>query len=276
MGIDAWKYYFKGYKNFILWQQGATGEESFLRHRNKIRRLVLNKIDCFVMKKAKFIFFVSDSLKTYYETYGKTMLGYKSYVMPCFNEELNEDIFEKKDYSKLSFCYVGSLAKWQCFDKIVDLFATIQKHHDVATLKVLTFEREKAEEVLLKKKIRNFVVKTVSKEEVKNELAECNYGFIIRDNIVVNNVSTPTKMSSYLCAGVIPIFSSCITDFTRVFNGFKYIISENNGVFIIPKRVDRKEVCEEFKTIFDTYYNKQKHIKNIIESFLKINLGEKK
>ena len=44
MGKDAFKYYFKGYRNFILWQQGATGAESYMRHSSKIRSGILNYI----------------------------------------------------------------------------------------------------------------------------------------------------------------------------------------------------------------------------------------
>ena len=45
MGKDAYKYYHKGYRNIVLWQQGATGEESYMRHSSKIRRFILNYME---------------------------------------------------------------------------------------------------------------------------------------------------------------------------------------------------------------------------------------
>ena len=35
MGTDAFKFYLKGYKRIILWQQGVTAEESFLRNHSR-------------------------------------------------------------------------------------------------------------------------------------------------------------------------------------------------------------------------------------------------
>lgn len=44
-------------------------------------------------------------------------------------------------------------------------------------------------------------------------LRDVKFGFVLRDDIAVNNVATPTKLSSYLSAGVIPIYSSALKDF---------------------------------------------------------------
>ena len=127
MGKDAFKYYFKGYRNFILWQQGTTGAESYMRHSSKIRSGILNYMDCFAMKKAKMIFYVSQYMQEYYEKLAHTSFSHRAYVMPCFNEVLDNDIFERKDYSKKVFTYVGSLDLWQCFNETVDIYAEIEK-----------------------------------------------------------------------------------------------------------------------------------------------------
>ena len=126
MGNDAFKYYLKGYHNIILWHQGATGAESYMRHRSKIRKFILNFMDCFVMKKAKMIFYVSHYMKEYYENLAHMSFSDKSYVMTCFNENLDVSVFEKKDYSKKVFTYVGSLDLWQCFNETVDIYAEIE------------------------------------------------------------------------------------------------------------------------------------------------------
>ena len=49
MGKDAFKFYLKGFKNFIIWQQGVTAEESFMRNHSKIRFNILNFMDCFTI-----------------------------------------------------------------------------------------------------------------------------------------------------------------------------------------------------------------------------------
>ena len=266
MGKDAFKYYFKGYKNFILWQQGATGAESYMRHSSKIRRAILNYMDCFVMKKAKMIFYVSQYMKEYYEKMAHTSFEHKAYVMPCFNETLDERIFDKKDYTKKTFTYVGSLDLWQCFNETVEIYAEIEKSIPDAFFKVLTFNTEKAETVIKEKGIKNYSVACVPKEQVKSELEGVTYGFIIRHDIDVNRVATPTKISSYLSAGVIPIYSACLDDFSRVSKDMKCTIGVRDitDVSMLLERIknmpDATTIRNEISELYNSYYNTRIHI----------------
>lgn len=271
MGKDAFKYYFKGYRNFILWQQGATGAESYMRHSSKIRSGILNYMDCFAMKKAKMIFYVSQYMQEYYEKLAHTSFSHKSYVMPCFNEVLDKDIFEKKDYSKKVFTYVGSLDLWQCFNETVDIYAEIEKRIPDAFFKVLTFNTEKAEEIIKEKNIKNYSVACVPKEQVKSELENATYGFIIRHDIEVNRVATPTKISSYLSAGVLPIYSTCLKDFHSKAHGkaFAYALNPEEDIegliHFINSGLDKENVQQEIEYLFNTYYSTENHKSCIVE-----------
>jgi len=271
MGKDAFKYYFKGYRNIILWQQGATGAESYMRHSSKIRSCILNYMDCFAMKKAKMIFYVSRYMQEYYEKLAHTSFNHKAYVMPCFNEVLDKEIFEKKDYSKKVFTYVGSLDLWQCFNETVGIFAEIEKRIPDAFFKVLTFNTDKAEEIIKGKNIKNYSVACVPKEQVKSELENATYGFIIRHDIEVNRVATPTKISSYLSAGVLPIYSTCLTDFHAQAHEktFAYALNPEEDIdgliHFINSGLDKEIVQQEIEDLFNTYYSTENHIKNIAE-----------
>ena len=271
MGKDAFKYYFKGYRNFILWQQGATGAESYMRHSSKIRSGILNYMDCFAMKKAKMIFYVSQYMQEYYEKLAHTSFSHKAYVMPCFNEVLDNDIFERKDYSKKVFTYVGSLDLWQCFNETVDIYAEIEKRIPNAFFKVLTFNTEKEEEIIRGKNIKNYSVACVPKEQVKSELENATYGFIIRHDIEVNRVATPTKISSYLSAGVLPIYSTCLKDFHSKAHGkaFAYALNPEEDIegliHFINSGLDKENVQQEIEYLFSTYYSTENHKSCIVE-----------
>lgn len=271
MGKDAFKYYFKGYRNFILWQQGATGAESFMRHSSKIRSGILNYMDCFAMKKAKMIFYVSQYMQEYYEKMAHTSFEHKAYVMPCFNEVLDKELLEKKDYSKKVFTYVGSLDLWQCFNETVDIYAEIEKRIPDVFFKVLTFNTEKAKEIIKAKNIKNYSVACVPKEQVKSELENATYGFIIRHDIEVNRVATPTKISSYLSAGVLPIYSTCLKDFHAQAHGkaFAYALNPKEDIDgliqFINSDLDKSLVQQEINDLFSTYYSTESHITNIVE-----------
>ena len=276
MSKDALKYYLHGYHNFAVWQQGATADESFMRNHSKIRRFVLNQIDIFCMKKAKFILFVSEYMRKHYERLSKRNYSNKSYVMPCFNEVLDEGLLFDKDYSKNVFTYVGSLDLWQCFRETAKLYVEIENRVENCFFKVLTFQVDEAKSILQEVGAKNYSVNCVPKEQVKNELKECTYGFIIREDSIVNRVATPTKISSYLSSGVIPIFSSCLKDFENSVKGMKcaYVVDNEDidGMvdFICEKR-DKKAICNDILTLFDGYYNKSSHtarIENLLRSVL--------
>lgn len=276
MGIDAFKYYFKGYHNFILWQQGATADESFMRNHSKLRYWILNKMDIFAMKKAKAILYVSEYMRQYYEKMGKCSFSNKSYIMPCFNEEYDERIYNEKDYTKKNFTYVGSLDLWQCFEQTATLYKQIEDAIPEAHFKVLTFDTANAERIIKDKGIKHYEVKCVPKEEVKNELKSVNYGFIIRDDNMVNRVATPTKISSYMSAGVIPVFSSCLMDFSALAKNLKYAksvedLSEkgvDDVINYVNQTTNKEEIKAEYKKVFNNYFGKQTHYQKL-QSILK-------
>lgn len=275
MGIDAFKYYWKGYKNFILWQQGATADESFMRNHSKLRHWILNKIDVFAMNKSQFVFYVSEYMRKHYEKLAGKSLKHKSYIMPCFNEIYDETIYKDKDYSKNIFTYVGSLALWQCFAQTATLYKQIEERIPNTLFKVLTFSVDEATRIIKEKGIKNYFVACVPKEQVKKELLETTYGFILREDNVVNRVATPTKFSSYLASGVIPLFSDCLNDFYQASKGYKYVksIPQNYDVqqiidFIVEVK-DPNEIKKEFYSLLTEHYSPSTHINNITKLFAK-------
>lgn len=276
MGIDAFKYYWKGHKNFILWQQGATADESYMRNHSKLRYWILNKIDTFAMKKARFILFVSEYMRMHYEKLSGESFSDKSYTMPCFNEEYDESVYKHKDYSKKVFTYVGSLDLWQCFDQTATLYKQIEERVPNTMFKVLTFSVDDAKRILKEKGVKNYVVACVPKEKVKQELLETTYGFILREDNMVNRVATPTKFSSYLAAGVIPIFSDCLRDFYNASKGCRYVMSipQNYDVqkiiAFVEKEIEKNEVKDEFHSLLNGHYSPVTHINNITRQLASI------
>ena len=125
---DAIKAKIYGYRNCILWVQGAWPEESFMRHNSLIRLKVLNIMERIAISKANSLLFVSLEMKNYLEK--KHHVKIKNYfIMPCFNERIHDDVFgEKEKYGRNSFCYIGGLSKWQCFDKIATIYKYIENN----------------------------------------------------------------------------------------------------------------------------------------------------
>lgn len=265
----------RGYFNIIYWFQGVTPEEDFLRKKSYIRFYALRLCEYITLKISKINLFVSDRLLSHYRNTFKLKLE-NSFIMPCFNVKgVDFNAFSESKYKQNTFCYVGSLSVWQCFPKTISLYKEIENADNTSFLKVFTSEKEKALDYLEQMGVKNFSVDFVKPEKLHESLSDCKFGFIIRDDILVNNVATPTKMSSYLSSGVIPIFSDCICDFKKYFSNYKYFVplsnNDNLNVNSLPLDVDILQIQNEYSHIYDTYYNENCYIlklSNAIKKFL--------
>lgn len=269
--IDAIKLYFKGRKKIIMWFQGVFSEESYLRHKSIGRKTILGRIEKFILKKSKIVIFVSEEMKRYYTERFQIDVNGKHYIMPCFNSNINKNSFMDDDkYRNNVFCYAGSLSIWQGFNKILECYKRIETlWPDNTKLLILTKERKEAEFLVKEANIKNYEIDYVSLEELPSVLGKAKFGFIIRDDIVVNRVSTPTKISTYMANGLIPIYSSCLVDFHKQISNNKYTINfdvenfEENIKYFINHDIQSEEIYEEYEGLFDTYYNADYHVYNI-------------
>ena len=260
-------------QTIYIWFQGILPEENLIMFKGfkKYFKFFYNRIlEKLALTYCKKIFFVSEAMHMHY----KKVYGYKGskhLIMPCFNQEISEECFKDEKYNNPSFVYAGNLAKWQCVDKTLELFKSIKANFPLATITLLTKEKEKALELAKEYGIRDITVKYVPYTELNTEMSKYKYGFLLREDNAVNNVATPTKMNSYMACGVIPVFSDVIGDFKYALSEVKYKISvssfddcindlkeiENNGV-------NSTEILKEYKRVFATYYSKDFYIDKII------------
>ena len=264
-------------QKIILWIQGITPEEALMPNEFKLklyfRKFALRIIEWYVLPKALFIFMVSNEMLRHYQR----IYNYKKsnhYIMPCFNQALNEWAFCIEKYEKPTFVYSGSLANWQCFTQTIQIYKQIEKAIPNSSLTILTKEQDKARIILEQYQISNYEVKYVHLTELSTELSKYKYGFLLREDIEINRVATPTKLNSYLAAGVIPIYSNVITDFREHLSSFKYLINiKNINDFVGCSRqiiqfeqsttINYKDVLTEYKAIFSQYYNREYYVNSI-------------
>ena len=138
---------------------------------------------------------------------------------------------------------------------------------------LLTKEKEKAISLCHKYGVKADI-KFVASSELQQVLGAYKYGFIVRDDIAVNNMATPTKMNSYMAAGVIPVYSDVINDFQTVFRDLKYVVSftgEEEALSKIKKietsGVDCGVIKSEYETVFGFYYSVDKYV-GLLSTFL--------
>lgn len=272
--IVAFRYRLKGFKRFIVWYQGVLPEESYMNNRSFFRAFLLGKIEKFFLKKSKMLFLVSDAMLDHYERKYNLSLKEKSIIMPCFNEtKVVEDAFDDKKYTENIFVYVGGLQSWQCFEQTTQLYAEIEKQAESNTkFYVYTFQKKAAEEIIKKYDIKNYTVDCVAKDVLSERIKKAKYGFVLRENNVVNNVATPTKFSNYLANGIIPIYSSALrsfADFDKK-NDLGLVCdldSQDEGVKKILLHMKLQNSAEQIRAkceyAFSVYYNAKMYMEEI-------------
>lgn len=211
----------------INWFQGITPEEIDLMFKEKWYRKIKvagrTYTEKFAITHSDFNIFVSEEMvKHYRDKYG--YIGNNYTVIPCFNSYYQENVFSQERYKKPSFVYAGNLDAWQCFERTVIIFKKIKGLLPDASLSVFTYQQEKAGQILKKNKVEANIC-CLPVDKLNQELQKYKYGFIVRDDIPVNHVATPTKLCNYVSSGLIPVFSNSLRTYSS-----NEMISDNNAI----------------------------------------------
>lgn len=107
------------------------------------------------------------------------------------------------------------------------------------------------------KLLSNMNVRSRSHEDVMNLYDRCHYGFVLRDDIVVNNVACPTKLIEYIEHDIIPILSTThIGDFSNM--GMRYILVDDFIEGRLPEESKRAEMAINNRQILEVFKQEYK------------------
>lgn len=247
---------FTSKKEIIFWVQGLIDDEDFLSKKNKLRHIAFNTIFKICLKISSKLVVVTNHmfevLKASYDC-----PEHRTYiVIPCKSRvKYNND---KKIINSL--CYIGGLSKWQNVDKILAFFNELSKRNNNYKLFIATFDHKTASILIdkfveIKYKNNITLVSVSSAIEVESFLSKMEFGFLIRDNIPLNNVASPIKLAEYLSCGVTPVMSKSLTEF------YIKLKSRDFGVFLdndydlgIEKLLNTKPSAEVAKECYNYIY----------------------
>ncbi|MEC3906301.1 hypothetical protein VOI54_04685 [Tamlana sp. 2201CG12-4] len=255
------------------WFQGVIPEESLMEKKQKHKYYILSMFEYLTLKFSHFNFFVSKKMyKHYKKKYNYN--GNNFFIMPCFNLEISKEI-KNKSFNK-SLVYAGSMAPWQKVESILTTYKELREIDADFNLTILTMDLDEAKKMIFNANLEDKVeCKCVELSYLQEELLKYKYGFLLRDDHVVNNVACPTKMNSYMASGVIPIYSETIGDFFEMFEKMKFSISikESYNYHKIASlihefecnRFNGEDLEIEYQSFFENYYNQHSYIKTIRE-----------
>lgn len=203
---------------------------------------------------------VTDSMRRYYHNkYPKSKFSSVKYSI--FPSHLTRDkVYSKDSLEKyVNIVYAGNLQKWQNTELMLEYISKIITI-DHYRFYILTGEIENMT-TLIEKHIgnhKNLQVLSVAPEELEKYYERAHYGFVLRDDIIVNQVACPTKLVEYMHYGLTPIvLSENVGDFYAM--GFEYVKLDQLHLLTARKSKINMEIIDKIKA-----ENKSKNF----ESFL--------
>jgi hypothetical protein len=191
----------------ILDFHGIVPEETKFNGK-RIKGIVWGFVERIAAKKVKKIIFVTESMRNYFiQKYNKSKA--EKYIIPILAKNALKDIQNTAEFSQnntVYFIYSGNIQKWQNIEQMLDF---IEKH-DRENYKYLILSREKhffesIVNIRFSKIKERFLVNSVDPSELPKYYSIAHYGFLLRDDHILNRVANPTKMLEYLFYGIIPI-----------------------------------------------------------------------
>lgn len=211
--------------------RGLASYEKWYVDKSRIKFIIFYILEFVAYRYSNHVSVVSHSLADFLnKKYGKKKSNVS--VIPCCIYK--KDIVDPDKIvgrSKLmKFVYVGSLTKWQKFKEILNLFMEINKNDQLTRLTIFTSEIEKAKKIV--KNYKMIDVQYKERKELLIELKNYHFGFLMRDNVIMNQVASPIKFAEYISCGLIPIISKNVGDYSKLVKNKKIglVLNEQNKI----------------------------------------------
>jgi len=249
-------------KNIYYWVQGSVPEESYLRHKSKLKYYILSIFEYLSLTVASQNIFVSTYMQEYLEQkFHKNFTN--SIIVPCISEFSYDGSLKEKD----SFVYIGGMSAWQRVDKMLKMFNQILQYKPKARLYIATLDTAIAKEEVAKYlDPKDFgsveVLSITNREKILFFLSTKEYGFLIREDIVVNNVSSPIKLAEYLSCGVNVIISDAVKSYAPMVEQQKAGISINIEDNIIEKLKGFQHSTVNSLNVYQQYFSREEQLKS--------------
>ena len=127
------------------------------------------------------------------------------------------------------FVYSGGLHKWQKVEESINVFEKYHNQYSNSKLLILTKDLEQLQQLLEnRQEIADAVIsKSLPFNLVPDYLNAADIAFLLRDNVVMNAVASPTKLAEYMACGL-PIISTEVAKKWVSPEAYKFIIFYND------------------------------------------------
>ncbi|MGJ1291962.1 hypothetical protein [Sphingobacterium multivorum] len=191
---------------YILDLHGVVPEENALVGL-KFRSSVFNKCEQLIFSKSNTtIITVTDSMREHFEKkYTGNKVKFIKYII--FPNNLKQYVGGVAAIdNKVHIVYSGNLQKWQNIDLMLDTMENMMRNKNYV-FHLLTGESEELNRLVLERigHSERISIRSLHPSQLGEVYSQCHYGFVLRDDIIVNNVACPTKIIEYMNYGIVPI-----------------------------------------------------------------------
>lgn len=225
-------------KRYILDLHGVVPEELVMQ--GKIfKSKIFNIVERILFKKIDIAIAVTNAMANHFsKKYKNAKCHFIIYaILPSHLKSSN---IEPGLSSKIEVIYSGNTQVWQNIDIMLKIIKN--NLYENINYTILTGDLNGFRDKLISSDIdlNKITLKSVSPNELEQYYKQSNYGFILRDDILVNNVACPTKIIEYLNYGIIPVvLSENIGDFKEL--GYEFL-NVNDFNINIAKRKSEKNI----------------------------------
>jgi len=240
------------------------------------RKLIseISELEKNAIQKSEYRLAVSNALVNYWLNHYQLDFRATTKVIPCtLNSEMASG---RPDYSErarirteagfqsddIVFIYSGSTAGWQSLPRLYEWLATGLRENTKIKLLLLT-EQTALTGTPLAEFSNRVVTKWMKPSEVHKILLCGDYGLLIREKSITNQVSSPTKFAEYLFSGMKVIISEGIGDFSSFVVEQTCGLLSNSVKFGELKHLNEYEFNHSVKTAV-TYFTKEKFMNDYI------------
>ena len=229
-------------KKYILDVHGVVPEELDMQGK-KLKSKIFNFVEKLIFRKLNIAITVTNRMTNHYSNkYKNSNCKFIEYaILPSHLKKYDVPVMSS---SCVEVIYSGNAQVWQNVDmmlKIIKKNLNANIHYTILTGDLNTFEKKIIDYGIDPNSI---TLKSVQPTELEDYYKKSHYGFVLRDDILVNNVACPTKIVEYLNYGIIPIvLSENIGDFKEL--GYEYLsINDFNHNVAKRKSLNNTEVIK--------------------------------
>lgn len=265
--------------------RGAVIDEYLMRNKDKniIYKMILklfiikiNSIQSNVCKNSDYVLCVSKKLEEYLN-YRYSVNCRVSIIPTCLDADNNRFNLEQREKirddlnlkHKFIVVYCGGAQGYQNPEGLIKAFIKIGVSIDEAVFLIVTPDKKIFETYLIKLGVdkSKYLIVTASHNEVYKYLSAADCAILLRDNINVNKVASPTKFAEYINCNLPVYISHNIGDIDEISDKYNICIYEENIYNIRAKIHEIKRNEENFKSLVHDYYEWGKNIKTIISIY---------